>query len=160
MGIQLAEHGDVNVSLSAVVEAHDSGADDVLERFVREMHRLEGRLNFVGYSMLCNQWMLDWGMGWNENECRRLIDEYQEDGIVERHGVVLQQPRLAHVGGAVDPHQRDGAPGVGVQRRARIKRGPGTFIMARAESHGSPDWSATMPIGQGPPDSHRFAFLL
>ena len=88
MGIQLAEHGDVNVSLSAVVEAHDSGADDVLERFVREMHRLEGRLNFVGYSMLCNQWMLDWGMGWNENECRRLIDEYQEAGIVERHGVV------------------------------------------------------------------------
>ena len=42
LGIQLAEHGDVNVSLSAVVEAHDSGADDVLERFVREMHRLEG----------------------------------------------------------------------------------------------------------------------
>ncbi len=88
LGIQLAEHGDVNVSLSAVVEAYDSGADDVLERFVREMHRLEGRLNFVGYSMLCDQWILDWGMGWNEYECRRLIDEYQEAGIVERHEVV------------------------------------------------------------------------
>ncbi len=90
LGIQLAEHGDVNVnvSLSAVVEAHDSGADDAQERFVREMHRLAGRLNFVGYSMLCNQWMLDWGMGWDEYECRQLIDEYQEAGIVERHEVI------------------------------------------------------------------------
>ena len=31
-------------------------------RFVREMHNLESRLSFVGYSMLCNQWMLDWGL--------------------------------------------------------------------------------------------------
>ena len=88
LGIQLAEHGDVNVHLSAVSEVDDPGADDVLERFVQEMHRLAGRLNFVGYSMLCNQWMLDWGMGWDEYECRRLIDEYQEAGIVERHEVV------------------------------------------------------------------------
>ena len=36
--------------------------DDVLGRFIREMHRLEIRMNFVGYSMLCSQWMLDWGM--------------------------------------------------------------------------------------------------
>ncbi len=38
--------------------------------------------------MLCNQWMPDWGLAWNEHECRRLVDEYQEDGIVERHEVV------------------------------------------------------------------------
>ena len=88
LGIQLAEHGDVEVAIPEVVEGVDVGADDVLERFVREMHNLEGRLNFVGYSMLCNQWMLDWGMGWNEHECRRLVDEYQEAGIVERHEVV------------------------------------------------------------------------
>ncbi len=88
MGIQLAEHGDVNVPLSAVSEGDYAGIDDAQERFVEEMHRLEGRLNFVGYSMLCNQWMLDWGLGWNEYECRRLIDEYQEAGIVERHEVV------------------------------------------------------------------------
>ena len=88
LGIQLAEHGDVNVSLTVVPEVDDAGVDDILERFVREMHRLEGRLNFVGYSMLCNQWMLDWGMGWNENECRRLIEKYQDAGIVERHEVV------------------------------------------------------------------------
>ena len=88
LGIQLAEHGDVTVSLTAVSEVDDPGTDDALERFVREMHRLEGRLNFVGYSMLCNQWMLDWGMGWNEYECRQLIDEYQEVGILERHEVV------------------------------------------------------------------------
>ena len=88
LGIQLAEHGDVNVSLTVVPEVDDAGVDDILERFVREMHRLEGRLNFVGYSMLCNQWMLDWGMCWNENDCRRLIEEYQDAGIVERHQVV------------------------------------------------------------------------
>ena len=45
-------------------------------------------MNFVGYGMLCNQWMLDWGMGWNEYECRRLVDECLAAGIVERHEVV------------------------------------------------------------------------
>ena len=88
LGIQLAEHGDVNVSLPAVSKESDTGIDDVLVRFVREMYKLEGRLSFVGYSMLCNQWMLEWGMAWNEHECRRLIDEYQEDRIAERHEVV------------------------------------------------------------------------
>ena len=44
-------------------------------------------MNFVGYSMLCNQWMLDWGLAWNEHECRKLVDEYQQVGIVERHEV-------------------------------------------------------------------------
>ena len=88
LGMQLAEHGDVEVPVTAVPEAEDIGSDDVLQRFVREMDRLEGRLNFVGYSMLCNQWMLEWGMGWNEHECRKLVDEYQDAGIVERHEVV------------------------------------------------------------------------
>ena len=88
LGIQLAEHGDVAVSLPEIVEDVDAGGDDILVRFVQEMYQLEGRLNFVGYSMLCNQWMLDWGMGWNEHECRRLVDEYQQAGIVERHEVV------------------------------------------------------------------------
>ena len=88
LGIQLAEHGDVNVSVQLEPEQIDAGIDDALERFVREMHRLEGRMNFVGYSMLCNQWMLDWGIAWNEYECRKLVDEYQRAGIVERHEVV------------------------------------------------------------------------
>ncbi len=88
LGIQLAEHGDVEAHITAVPEAEDVGADDVLERFVKEMHHLEGRMNFVGYSMLCNQWMLEWGMGWNEHECRNLVDEYLDAGIVERHEVV------------------------------------------------------------------------
>ncbi len=52
------------------------------------MYKLEGRLSLVGYSMLSNQWMLDWGLVWNEYEFRGLSDEYQEDGIVERHEVV------------------------------------------------------------------------
>ena len=62
--------------------------DETLERFVREMDRLEGRMNFAGYSMLVNQWMLDWGLAWNEYECRKLVDDYQQAGIVERHEVV------------------------------------------------------------------------
>ena len=88
LGIRLAEHGDVNVSVQQVPEEDEAGVDDALERFVREMDRLEGRMNFVGYSMLCNQWMLDWGIAWNEHECRNLVDEYQQAGIVERHEVV------------------------------------------------------------------------
>ena len=88
LGIRLAEHGDVEVPVAAVPEVEDTGVDDLLARFVREMDRLEGRMNFVGYGMLCNQWMLDWGMGWNEHECRNLVDEYLDAGMVERHEVV------------------------------------------------------------------------
>ena len=88
LGIQRAEHGDVAVPVAAVPEVEDTGIDDLLGRFVREMDRLEGRMNFVGYGMLCNRWMLDWGMGWNEYECRNLVDEYLDVGIVERHEVV------------------------------------------------------------------------
>ena len=88
LGIQLAGHGDVEAPVTAVPEAEETGGEDALARFVREMHQLEGRMNFVGYSMLCNQWMLDWGMGWNEHECRKLVDEYLDVGIVERHEVV------------------------------------------------------------------------
>ena len=87
LGIQLAEHGDVEVPDTAVPEAYVGDIDDALRRFVREMHNLEGRLNFVGYGMLCNQWMLDWGIAWNEYDCRKLVDGYQQAGIVERHDV-------------------------------------------------------------------------
>ena len=92
LGIQTAEHGDVNVDLTAAtvsddVDGDDEESDQVLGRFVRQMYDLESRMNFVGYSMLCNQWMLDWGLAWNEYECRRLVDGYAEDGIVERHDV-------------------------------------------------------------------------
>ena len=133
LGIQLAEHGDVNVSLSAVSEVDDPGTDDALERFVREMHRLEGRLNFVGYTMLCNQWMLDLGDG-VERERVSPADR-RVPGVWDRgtpRGDQPEQPRLAHVGGPADPHQRDSAPGAGVQRRARIKPGPGALTPPRA----------------------------
>lgn len=40
-------------------------------------------MNFVGYSMLYSQWMLDWVMGWNEHECRRMV----EAGVVKRREV-------------------------------------------------------------------------
>ena len=88
LGIQMAEHGDVNVSVPPEPEQTEVDVDDALERFVREMDRLEGRMNFVGYSMLCNQWMLEWGLAWNEYEYRKLVDEYQQAGIVERHEVI------------------------------------------------------------------------
>ena len=86
LGIQLAEHGDVDVSLPTPEEKEEA-LQDVLHIFIREMGKLEGRMNFVGYSMLCNQWMLDWGIAWNEYECRRLVEDWLYDGIVERHDV-------------------------------------------------------------------------
>ena len=58
----MAEHVDVNLDLPAVSEEGDAGIDDVLERFIREMYKMEGRLSLVGYSMLSNQWILDWGL--------------------------------------------------------------------------------------------------
>ncbi len=90
LGIRLAEHGDVDVEVvpAPAPETDHGGVDDLLARFVREMHQLESRMNFVGYGVLCNRWMLDWGMGWNEYECRNLVDEYLDAGIVERHEVV------------------------------------------------------------------------
>ena len=45
-------------------------------------------MNFVVYGMLCNQWMLDWGVGWNEHECRTMVDDLVQAGVVERHEVV------------------------------------------------------------------------
>ena len=33
------------------------GIDDLLVKFVREMHNLEGRMNFVGYGLLCSRWL-------------------------------------------------------------------------------------------------------
>ena len=89
LGIHLAEHGDVAVRTSALQENVSSYGNDVaLGTFITEMDRLEGRMNFVGYSMLCNQWMLEWGMGWNEHECRRMVDDLVQAGMVERHDVV------------------------------------------------------------------------
>ena len=87
LGIQLAEHGDVKVELPDAPAENSVVADDVLGRFVREVYDLETRMNYVGFGMLCGQWMLDWGFGWNEHECRRLVDEYLDLGIVERHEV-------------------------------------------------------------------------
>ena len=82
LGIQLAEHGDIPVH-----EPQGEMAQDVFHVFVREMSKLESRMNFVGYSMLCNQWMLDWGIAWNEYECRRLVDQWLHEAIIERHDV-------------------------------------------------------------------------
>lgn len=82
LGIQLAEHGDIPVR-----EQFEATGQDVLHVFVREMGKLESRMNFVGYSMLCNQWMLDWGIAWNEYECRKLVDQWSYEEIIERHDV-------------------------------------------------------------------------
>ena len=82
LGIQLAEHGDV-----PVLEQQEAAAQDILQIFVREMSKLESRMNFVGYNMLCNQWMLDWGIAWNEYECRKLVDQWVYEEVIERHDV-------------------------------------------------------------------------
>ena len=86
LGIQLAEHGDIDVQIASPEEQQEA-LHDVLQVFIREMNKLESRMNFVGYSMLCNQWMLDWSIAWNEYECRRLVEDWLYDGIIERHDV-------------------------------------------------------------------------
>ena len=58
-GIRLAEHGYLDVEIAPVPETGDGGIHDTLVKLVREMHNLESRLNFVGYGMSCDQWMLD-----------------------------------------------------------------------------------------------------
>ena len=42
-------------------------------------------MKFVGYGMLSNRRMPEWGMAWNEYECRTLVDQYVDAGIIERH---------------------------------------------------------------------------
>ena len=87
LGIRLAEHGDVPVDLPVEHAENSTRAADVLDRFIREMYDLEGRMNYVGFGMLCSQWMLDWGLSWNEHESRQLVGQYRDRGIVERHEV-------------------------------------------------------------------------
>ena len=82
LGIQLAEHGDVQVQ-----EQVEQAREDALTQFIREMSRLESRFDFVGHSKLCNEWMLDWGMASNEFECRKLVDQWIDQALVERHEV-------------------------------------------------------------------------
>lgn len=84
LGIRLAEHGDVP---AVEPEPDEQTFQDVLHVFVREMNKLESRMNFVGYNMLCNQWMLDWGIAWNEYECRSLVDQWINEQVIERHDV-------------------------------------------------------------------------
>ena len=89
LGIHLAGHGDVEVRTHTPPEDASAASNDaVISAFITEMDRLEGRMHFVGYSMLCNQWMLEWGMGWNEHECRKMVDDLVQAGVVERHDVV------------------------------------------------------------------------
>ena len=93
LGIQTAHHGDVPIAPLPADEPpgaashEDRPVERSLETFIREIAKLEARLNFVGYSMLCNQWMLDWGVAWNEYECRNMVEHYLQSGIIERHEV-------------------------------------------------------------------------
>ena len=81
LGFRLPEHG--------VLVAGDgmTSTQDALQTFVRQMDRLEGSMNFVGYNKLCTQWMLDWGIASTEYECYRLIDQWLYEEVVERHDV-------------------------------------------------------------------------
>ena len=81
LGFRLPEHGAI-VGGDGTTSNHDA-----LQIFVRQMDRLEGSMNFVGYNKLCTQWMLDWGIASSEYECYRLIDQWIYDEVVERHDV-------------------------------------------------------------------------
>ena len=82
------DDGDPEVRPALPAESGDQPpADPAISRFIQGMDGLESRLAFVGYSMLCNEWMLDWNIASNEQECRRIVDEYINARIIERHDV-------------------------------------------------------------------------
>ena len=86
LGIHLTEHGDAEIKMLALREiASSSGNDVVLSTVITEMNRLKGRMNFVSYSILCSQWMPDWGIARNEYQCRGMVDGLVEHGVVEFH---------------------------------------------------------------------------
>ena len=128
LGIQLAEHGDVTVSLTAVSEVDDPGTDDALKRF-RPGDAPAGRpaeLRGVQHAVQ----PVDAGLGDGLERVRVPAVNWTSTrrwGSWNATKWSTPQPGLAHVGGAVDTHQRDGAPGAGIQRRARIKPGPGAL---------------------------------
>ena len=62
LGIQTTEHRDHKLDLGEAPEIGDVESDEVLERFVRQTNNPESCMNPVGYGMLCNQWMLNWGI--------------------------------------------------------------------------------------------------
>ena len=82
------DDGDPEIRHALPAESGDEPpADPTILRFVQNMHQLESRLAFVGYSMLCNEWMLEWAIAVNEQECRRIVEDYINAGIIERHDV-------------------------------------------------------------------------
>ena len=87
LGIQLSEHGDVQAELIVTEEDQQNQQEPPLETCLKEMYKLENRMSFVGYNMLCSQWMLDWGVAWNDFECRRMVEEWITAGYMERHEV-------------------------------------------------------------------------
>jgi hypothetical protein len=82
LGFRLPEHGAI-----AGGDGLHTSTQDALQIFVRQIDRLEGSMNFVGYNKLCTQWMLDWGIASTEYECYRLIDQWLYDEVIERHDV-------------------------------------------------------------------------
>lgn len=89
LDLPIAPHGDVHIPEPAPGPNPGATSPDEahLVTFINEMNRTEARLAFVGFSMLCNQWMPEWGIGANEFECRRLIEDWINEGVTERHQV-------------------------------------------------------------------------
>ena len=86
LGIELAEHGNIPAQ-NVTEEERQEIQDQDRERFIKEMNLLEGRMQFVGHNMLCNQWMSEWSIAWTEYDCRRLVEQWLEEEILQRHDV-------------------------------------------------------------------------
>lgn len=80
LGIKPSEMGEVTY-----IEKNDSWND--VSAFIRQMSKLESNMNFIGYSKLCNKWMIDWGVSVTEQESYKLVDRWMNEGIVEKHDV-------------------------------------------------------------------------
>ena len=112
LGIQLARHGGVKV---------DRAADNEWATGCCATKDC-GRGNWPG----------------TNTSVAQLVDEYQETGVVEHHWAVNRnKPRLAHSGDPAGADPRDGAPGIGVQRRAHSESGAEALMMSSSGIHAS-----------------------
>ena len=132
LGIQLGEHGDVDVRPKAEPEENEGDGDDVLAPVraadVRpgEADELRGLQHVVQ--------PVDAGLGGGLERARMPATGRRVRGRWDRGAprrVQPQQSRLADVGGAVGEERRASAPGAGVQRRAGTEPGAHAFVMGR-----------------------------
>ena len=80
---RVPEHGLVQIEEAEA----DGNYDEPLRVFVHNVRRIDGRLDFVGYGKLCNEWMIHWGVARTETECFDLVEKWSMLNYIEKYEV-------------------------------------------------------------------------